>query len=169
MGSITAEKPFVNITVNGLRPRSLRFIRKSLERDYRQYFSCYILPQIGQVKLKELGHPRTLENFKVQLLSRDLSVSTVRRVIDGAFRAMIRDARKFDSLVIDDPFVIIEWPETPREKPNPFTEPERDAILGYFRQRAAERRILFRIMFLFIASSGQGCALQKQSHCGGAT
>jgi integrase len=118
-------------------------VRKSLERDYRQYFNCYILPQIGSVKLNELGNPRTLENFKIQLLERDLSVSTARRVIDGPFRAMIRDAKKFDGLVIDDPFVVIEWPETPRAKPDPFTEAERDTILGYFRQRAADRKILF--------------------------
>ena len=93
--------------------------------------------------MKELSQPRTLENFKIQLLSWDLSVSTVRRVIDGAFSAMIRDAKKFDGLVIDDPFIVIEWPETPREKPDPFTEAECDAILSYFRQRAAERKILF--------------------------
>jgi Phage integrase, N-terminal SAM-like domain len=168
MGLTTGEKTIGEYYTQWIETKKPPLVRKSLERDYRQYFSCYILPQIGQVKLKELGHARTLENFKIQLLSRDLSVSTVRRVIDGPFRAMIRDAKKFDDLVIDDPFVIIEWPETPREKPDPFTEAERDAILGYFRQRAAERKFSLRITFLFIACSGPGCALQKRSRCVGA-
>jgi hypothetical protein len=88
-------------------------VRESLERDYRQYFNCYILSKVGHVKLKDIG-PRLLENFKVQLLGRDLSISTARRVIDGPFRAMIRDAKKFDGLLIDDAFAVLEWPETPR-------------------------------------------------------
>jgi len=56
---------------------------------------------------------------------------------------MIRDAKKLDGLVIDDPFVVMEWPETPRQKPDPFTEQEPDTILTYFRQKASERKISF--------------------------
>jgi len=64
------------------------------------------------------------------------------RVIDGPFRAMVRDAKTFDGLELGDPFAVLEWPEAPREKPDPFTEPERDTILRYFRRKASEGKIL---------------------------
>ena len=117
-------------------------VRKSLERDYRQYFSCYILPEHSRRKLREID-ARFLENLKVQLLSAGLSVSTAQKVINGPLRAMIRDAKKLDGLAIEDPFTGLEWPEVPVTKPDPFTEQERDKIIGYFRQKAGEGKIRF--------------------------
>jgi integrase len=138
---ITGNKTISEYYTHWIETKKPPLVRKSRERDYRQYFNCYILPRLADVKLQDID-ARLLENFKVQLLGRGLSISTVRRVIDGPLRAMIRDAKKFDGLVVEDPFIVLEWPEAPREKPDPFTEEERDAILSYFRQKASEGRVL---------------------------
>ena len=140
--STTGEKTIREYYTQWIETKKPPLVRKSRERDYRQYFNCYVLPSLADVKLEGID-ARLLENFKIQLLGRSLSISTVRRVIDGPLRAMIRDAKKFDGLVIDDPFIVLEWPETPRQKPDPFTEEERDAVLSYFRQKASEGKILF--------------------------
>jgi integrase len=118
-------------------------VRKSLERDYRQYFNCYILPVHSHVKLKEIS-VGFLEKLKVQLLARGLSINTASKIINGPLRAMIRDARKFDGLpMMDNPFAMLEWPDVPMPKPDPFTETERDKILAYFRQKVSEQKIRF--------------------------
>src|SRR5262249_1127568 len=110
------------------------------ERDYKQYFKCYILPAHGDVKLKDID-ARFLENLKVQLLGTGLSVSTAQKIINGPLRAMLRDAKKLDGLSIQDPFISLEWPDVPATKPDPFSESERDKVLSYFRQQASEGQI----------------------------
>jgi integrase len=46
---------------------------------------------------------------------------------------MIRDARKVDYLIEENPFEALQWPRVQPLKPNRFTEEERDNIVGYFR------------------------------------
>jgi integrase len=48
---------------------------------------------------------------------------------------MIRDARTVDYLIEKDPFEAIVWPRKTLNKPDPFEEQERDAIIVYFRQK----------------------------------
>lgn len=67
---------------------------------------------------------------------RPISIKTVRNVIDWHFRALYRDAREEleeQGIVLGDPFTRLRWQKTIREKPDPFTPDERDAILGYYR------------------------------------
>jgi integrase len=60
-----------------------------------------------------------------------LSLKSCRNIIDGTFRAMMRDARK-RGIVDKDPFAALEWPRTMSPKPDPFTPEERDTILNHF-------------------------------------
>ncbi len=118
-------------------------VRKSDERDKRQHFARYILPRFGESMLSDSAlTPRALMDFQQFLLhdvprlkkgAQGLSAKTVRNIIDGSFRAMIRDAREVDHLIGGDPFAAMKWPDKKTPRPDPFTREERDKILEYFR------------------------------------
>src|SRR5262249_31381359 len=106
--------------------------RRSLVRDYRIHFQAYILPVMKHLRLAAIT-TKDLNELRGSLLKRGLAVKTVRNALDGSFRAMYRDARiEFDSLQGRDPFLDVQWPRLPRNKPDPFTAEERDRILNWF-------------------------------------
>ena len=110
-------------------------VRKGLERDYREHFKRYILPQVETVSLKEVS-PRKLLDFRTYLTDeRGLKMKSARTIIDATFRAMMRDARKIDHLIDTDPFEALDWPRLPVQKPDPFTEQERDTVIQHFREK----------------------------------
>jgi integrase len=117
-------------------------VRKGLERDYRDHFRLYVLPKFEDTKVAELT-PALLEAFRSYLLREyeartptgRLSLKSVKNIMDGSFRAMIRDARTVDYLIEKDPFEVLIWPRKLPSKPDPFEEEERDAIIQYFRQK----------------------------------
>jgi len=76
-----------------------------------------------------------LEEFRSRLLAKKLALKTVRNVIDGTFRALVREARTVDGLVAGDPFAALIWPRRPRQTPDPFDEEERDQIIEYFARK----------------------------------
>jgi len=87
---------------------------------------------------------RALMDFQIYLLhdaprlekgAKGLAVKTVRNIVDGSFRAMVRDARDVDGMKIGDPFAAIQWPDKETERRDAFTKAERDKILDYFRSR----------------------------------
>jgi integrase len=109
--------------------------RPAQNRDYRQHFNCYILPEFENVKLSAIG-TEELTNFRAKLLSK-LKLKTVRNIIDGSFRAFYRDARgnKNEALSgIENPFSLLQWPKMQTESPNPFTAEERDRIIEYWKE-----------------------------------
>ena len=110
-------------------------VRKGLERDYREHFKRYILPQFEAVSLKEVL-PRKLLDFRTYLTDeRGLKMKSARTIIDASFRAMMRDARKIDNLIDTDPFAALDWPRLPSPKPDPFTEGDRDKIIQHFKEK----------------------------------
>jgi integrase len=110
------------------------FVRRSLEKAYKQRFTCYILPFMGDMKLDSVTVD-TLEDFRIYLTERKISIGTARGVIGCALQAMFRDARK---RVKTNPFADLPekwWPRQQQEKPDPFTEEERDEVLDYYRAK----------------------------------
>ena len=111
------------------------FVRRSLERDYRQAFKKNILPFMGDLDLNSVTVD-TLETFRLHLVEeRKLTVKTTRNVIDGSLRAMFRDAGR---RVERNPFNDLPaswWPRLPQREPDPYTEEERDRILKYYRKQ----------------------------------
>jgi integrase len=109
------------------------FVRRSLEKAYRQHFNCYVLPFIGDSELDDLTTD-TLEDFRINLIQeRGIGLSTAKNVISGSLQAMMRDAGK---KIQSNPFNDLPpkwWPRLQQEQPDPFTEVERDAILQYYR------------------------------------
>jgi len=111
-------------------------VRAGLERDYKDHFNRYILPKFRNVAVVDLS-PRLLEDFRAYLLNeRGLSIKSVRNVIDASFRACIRDARKVDYLIDRDPFEALSWPRRQQNRPDPFTEEQREAIIAQFAKRS---------------------------------
>jgi integrase len=118
-------------------------VRPAQARDYRQHLTRYVVDAVievagtehilGDLRLDEvkLGHLRA---FQGELIGTGLKVKTVRNIIDGSFRAMIRDARAEEHLA-GDPFAGLKWPRTSPPKPDPFTPEERDRILQWFLDR----------------------------------
>jgi len=105
-----------------------------LERDYRQQYNNYIKGQFEHTKLADVDLP-SLENFRIFLREeRGLSLKSCRNIIDGTFRAMMRDAR-IDGLIEKDVFVNLRWPRISQPKPDPFTDQERDNILQHFKEK----------------------------------
>ncbi len=103
-----------------------------LERDYRDHFNRCILPRFGNVNLIDVI-PRRLEELRSYLLNeRGLAMKTVRNVVGATFQACLRDARKIDGLIEKDPFEALTWPRLQLDRPDPFIDLERDAILASF-------------------------------------
>lgn len=110
------------------------FVRPALERDYRQQYANYIKGRFEHTKLADVDLP-SLENFRIYLREeRGLSLKSCRNIMDGTFRAMMRDAR-LDGLIEKDVFANLKWPRISQPKPDPFTDEERDNILAYFHEK----------------------------------
>lgn len=106
------------------------YVRASAARDYRGHFKGYILDALGETDLEELSLAH-IEDLRSTLRKRKLSEKTIRNVIDGSFRAMVRDALQ-DDIAAGFPFPKVRWPEKIVPGPSPFTGEERDQILAYF-------------------------------------
>jgi len=114
-------------------------VRRSLERDYRLCFDHYILPQFKDMPLSRVVF-KGLQDFQIYLIEdQGLKVKTARNIIDGCFRAMMRDARKLGAVRRDafgeDPFKQLEWPRLTIAPTDPFAPEERDKILSYFKAK----------------------------------
>ena len=108
------------------------FVRPGLHYDYKRQFARYILPKFAEkliidVKLSDLEAFRSYLNQE-----KNLSLKSCRNIIDGTFRAMMRDARKH-GIGEKDYFADLEWPRISTPKPDPFTAGERELILGHFK------------------------------------
>jgi hypothetical protein len=114
-------------------------VRPGLERDYRDHFRIYILPKLENAVIADLT-PALLEAFRSYLLQEyeartptgRLSLKSVKNVIGGSFRAMIKGRAHVDYLIEKDPFETLLWPRKLPNKPDPFEEEERDGSLPTF-------------------------------------
>ena len=109
------------------------FIRIGLQRNYKQDFKSNILPFLGDMELNSVTID-TLESFRIHLVDEQgLALKTARNIVDGSLRAMFRDGGRH---IDRNPFNEIPknwWPRLPKREPDPYTEEEREAILGYYR------------------------------------
>lgn len=116
------------------------FVRKAQARDYRRHLSMYVVPVLGQTPLASL-RPNDIRGLQAALLARrnartgePLSVKTVKNIISGSLRAMIRDAVE-DDVVTRDVFPRLKWPERELPEPDPFDTNEVRRILAWFAGR----------------------------------
>ena len=113
-------------------------VRPGLHYDYTRQFRRYILPKFEETRLIDIDL-RMLDAFRFYLSQEmELSPKSCRNIVDGTFRAMMRDARAENpKLEMTDHFVNLRWQRLPTPKPDPFTAEERDTILGHFKQKHA--------------------------------
>ena len=111
------------------------YVRASAARDYRSHFREYIIDVLGETLLEDLSLAH-IEELRAAMRNRErkLSEKTIRNVIDGSFRAMVRDAIE-DDIEAAFPFPKVRWPEKIVPGPSPFTAQERDTILEYFSKK----------------------------------
>jgi len=115
-------------------------VRTGQARDYRRHFDGYILPTLGDVSLAEL-RAKDVRALQAELLARNnvrtgkpLSVKTVKNVIGGSLRAMLRQAAA-DELVTRDVFAGLTWPEWREPEPAPFTIEEVRRVCEWFARK----------------------------------
>jgi integrase len=115
-------------------------VRPAQARDYRRHMENYVIPAIGAHLLADLK-PKDVRGLQSDLLARvsskthkALSEKFTKNILCGTFQAMIRQARA-DEAVLCDPFVGLEWERWEHPEPEPFDAAERDAILGWFRDK----------------------------------
>ena len=112
------------------------FVRPGLHHDYVRQFRRYILPNFETKRLVDVNLT-ALDVFRASLNQvMGLSLKLCRNIIDGTFRAMMRDARaEMPNLGLTDHFVNLRWKRLQTSKPDPFTAEERDVILNHFREK----------------------------------
>jgi integrase len=112
------------------------FVRPGLHHDYVRQFRRYILPNFETKRLVEVDLT-ALDVFRASLNQvGGLSLKSCRNIIDGTFRAMMRDARaEKTNLGLVDHFANLKWQRLATPKPDPFTAEERDIILNQFRAK----------------------------------
>jgi integrase len=132
-------------------------VRRAQARDYRRHLTGYVLPVLGSIRLADLT-ASDLRGLQSELLTGGrprmpdaapprrgtpsrhlpLSVKTVRNILGGSLRAMLRQARK-DGLFTRERFadlMDLEWPKGSMPAPDPFTAQERTGLLGWFATRS---------------------------------
>lgn len=127
-------------------------VRKAQARDYRRHLEGYILDALGDLPIADVT-PRDILGVRSQLLQRGLSLKYVKNIIGGSFKAMLRDAREIDRVVMLDPFVGVRWGRVAVPGPEPFTADERTAILRWFDRK----------LFNFRAAGSSTCT-RKRPH-----
>jgi integrase len=128
----------------------LPFIRRGQARDYRRHLRRYILPRLGKMPLGALA-PTDVRGLQVELLTvgpphapppqrglaspqRPLKVKTVKNIMNGTLRAMLKAARR-DGLVGYEQFTRLfdlEWPRAPLPDADPFTADELERLEAWF-------------------------------------
>jgi integrase len=131
-------------------------VRPAQARDHRRHLRGYVLERLGEIPLSMLT-PSDLRGLQSELLTsgrpqvvgapepsrgtpsrrEPLSVKTVRNILGGSFRAMLRQARK-DGLLTRErlaDLMDLEWPTYAPPEPDPFTADERARIIGWFATR----------------------------------
>src|SRR5262249_36919274 len=114
-------------------------VRASLAQTYQKHWRKHIKPAFGGWPLTAIT-TAALEDFKVKLTlaepaGKALKMKTARDIIDGTFRAMVRDARRVDKFLTSDPFADLTWPQKVVPPPDPFAAEERDHLLDFFWRR----------------------------------
>ena len=116
-------------------------VRRSLIRDYRQHFTAYILPAIGNEALAELrlAHLVALRDG----LSERLSPKTVRNIMAGSLKALLRDAQNEGLSSARALFPSLKLGPGTHYQPDPMSVAERAELIAYYRTYQSGRHLPF--------------------------
>ena len=121
-------------------------VRRAQGRDYRRHLEGYVLPRIGNLPIANVT-ARDILGLRSSLLQRGLrdkplKLKTVKNVLVGSLRAMLRDARVVDHVLAHNPFDGVRWPRLPVPGPDPFTADERARIEAWFAKKVTRFRVM---------------------------
>ena len=135
------------------------FVRPGLHHDYKRQFQRYILPKFSKTRIVDVTL-QDLEAFRLYLnQGMRLSLKSCRNIIDGTFRAMMRDARRH-GIGEKDHFASLEWPRISTPKPDPFAAEERDTIIEHFRQKHPHYHCFVATLFQTGMRTSEAAGLQ---------
>lgn len=113
------------------------FVKKKRARMYVSHFECHILPLHGD-KYMQLYSVSDIRELRAEVVEKKkLTMKTAKNVVNATLRALFRDA-KAERVIERNPFDELPkrwWPKTLGPPADPFTEAERDKILGYFKKK----------------------------------
>jgi len=116
-----------------MRDKVPPLFKKSRVKKYRSHFRAYILDKYGDTYL-DLFTVTQIKELRADLVDgKGLTVKTAKNAINATLRAFFRDA-KAEGLIERTPFDYLPrnwWPRTVLPSPDPFTEAERDEIVGF--------------------------------------
>lgn len=108
--------------------------RKSLFRDYNQHWNGYISDALGAREIVSIA-AFDLKTIKNSLIESGLTVKTVKNIVGGTLRALLRDAQ-IDGVIARSPFEDLPrkgwWPRVETPAPNPMQDADRRAICQWF-------------------------------------
>lgn len=129
-----------------INDKSPPLVRKAQARDYRRHLEGYVLPRIGELPVATIT-ARDILGLRSSLMERGLrgkplKLKSVKNILVGSLRAMLRDARVVDHLLDRDPFDGVRWPRLPVPGPDPFTAEERARIETWFAKKVTRFRVM---------------------------
>ena len=119
------------------RDKQPPFVKKSRAQKYESHFENHILPLHGGKYLEFYGVAEIRELRADLIEAKKLKMKTAKNVINATLRAFFRDARA-EGLIEKNPFDELPrrwWPKSAPPPPDPFSEKERDEILGHFKAK----------------------------------
>jgi integrase len=170
--TIKNPEPAADVAAERLRDFAARWldaqspdIRPAQARDYRRHLRRYILPRLGRLPLANLTRA-DVKGFQVELLKvgppvapmpkrgtpskqQPLKPKTVKNIISGTLRAMLKDARR-DGLLSHEQFASIldlDWPKVRVPDPDPLARDELAAIEAKLAATTFKRRSGARVVW----------------------
>lgn len=111
-------------------------VRTTRARSLAQHCRAYIVPQLGRLRIDQVDR-RAVQEFKTWLLTvRRVSTKTARNICVDTLKRILTDATAEALRSGANPAHELGWPKRrTRTVPDPLTMAERDAVLGYLRER----------------------------------
>ena len=140
--------------------------RPARVRDSRQHLATYIVDAptsaggtFGDMALDAIRR-RDVQALRDRLGELKLKVKTQRNIIGGTLRAVLRDATEIDGYEVPDNVCRFTWPRPEVSPPDPFTDAERAALVGYFRAKLPHYAGFIRLLFFTGMRPSEATGLQ---------
>jgi len=156
---VPSPKTFANYYAEWIGRQGPPRVKPSTVAFYRYAIGGKVLPRWKSRSIESIVGA-DLQALQTNLYALGLSAATVNRVVHGALRPLLRDARR-DDLLAKNPYEAVRpLREEPKESIDPYTPEERDRILAGFRVKRAVYYPLACFQFFTGARPSEAFALR---------